>query len=429
MKKYISLFLVSVAILGLTIGLAKAVNAETYQGSITSINYNDATFILSSSPIVKVVTNTNTKISFKSGTTTVIKPFSNLKTGMVVTVIGTPSISLSSNPSTIVTASEVKVAGTTTKPLPSIPPVPKPSAGITVTHNECRNSRCYKMPGAGDSQCKVNGDCQNSNSALVNLLQEQVNALVVQLQNLLNQQQQDSIPPPSPSANGQYHLRDTGPAGGIIFYDKGYESDGWRYMEVFQYGKVYGFWGMAPCYGTDIPGADGTATGTGHQNTHDMIAAGCGNVAQKVHGVLINGYSDWFLPSKDELNKIYVNTQSGTDENGVVYTPNHFDYDHMWGNTAIHWSSSEYGSNYAWSQNMASGYQLTGQLTGWGKDYGWQMRAVRAFGSSAGTHLACDSNYQCVTVSGAGSDLCSKTTDCASTSAPTCSGFTASNVY
>jgi len=29
-----------------------------------------------------------------------------------------------------------------------------------------------------------------------------------------------------------YKIKDRGPAGGIIFYNKGYYSDGWRYMEV-----------------------------------------------------------------------------------------------------------------------------------------------------------------------------------------------------
>ena len=38
-----------------------------------------------------------------------------------------------------------------------------------------------------------------------------------------------------------------------------------------------------------------------------MINAGCTNAAQSVYGITINGYSDWFLPSQNELNKLYVN--------------------------------------------------------------------------------------------------------------------------
>jgi hypothetical protein len=36
----------------------------------------------------------------------------------------------------------------------------------------------------------------------------------------------------SASCNGTYSLRDIGPAGGYIFYDKGSYSDGWRYLEA-----------------------------------------------------------------------------------------------------------------------------------------------------------------------------------------------------
>jgi len=32
--------------------------------------------------------------------------------------------------------------------------------------------------------------------------------------------------------NDTYALCDTGPAGGYIFYDKGYYSSGWRYLEA-----------------------------------------------------------------------------------------------------------------------------------------------------------------------------------------------------
>jgi len=36
----------------------------------------------------------------------------------------------------------------------------------------------------------------------------------------------------SPGSAPVYHIGDTGPAGGIVFYDKGSYSNGWRYMEV-----------------------------------------------------------------------------------------------------------------------------------------------------------------------------------------------------
>jgi len=65
-------------------------------------------------------------------------------------------------------------------------------------------------------------------------------------------------------------------------------------------------WG---CSGTYISGADGQAIGTGLQNTLDIVA-GCSatdSAAYMCSDLTLNGYSDWFLPSKDELHKFYQN--------------------------------------------------------------------------------------------------------------------------
>jgi hypothetical protein len=98
-------------------------------------------------------------------------------------------------------------------------------------------------------------------------------------------------------------------------------------------------WG---CNNTSISGADGTAIGTGNQNTIDIMA-GCattGIAARLCGDLVLGGYSDWFLPSKDDLAKLYLNRVAiGMDYNSNVY-----------------WSSSEAGAR-AWGQSFYDGTQ------------------------------------------------------------------------
>ena len=68
-------------------------------------------------------------------------------------------------------------------------------------------------------------------------------------------------------------------------------------------------WG---CSGVALQGADGTAIGTGSQNTLDIVA-GCaesGIGARLCADLSLNGFTDWYLPSIDELTKVYINRAS-----------------------------------------------------------------------------------------------------------------------
>jgi len=111
------------------------------------------------------------------------------------------------------------------------------------------------------------------------------------------------------------------------------------------------------CYGTLI--GTSSAIGAGSQNTID-IEAGCttpGTAADICANLTLGGYSDWFLPSKDELNEIYLNKSI---IGGFV---NYY-----------YWSSTESDANYAWFQNFSNGTQ-----TFYNKNDFNGVRAVRAF--------------------------------------------------
>lgn len=154
-------------------------------------------------------------------------------------------------------------------------------------------------------------------------------------------------------------LRGTGPAGGLVFYDKGSYSNGWRYTEAAPYNQSGGVeWG---CNGILISGADGTAIGTGEQNTSD-IEFRCltpGTPADLSSNLIINGYDDWFLPSKDELHKMYDQLKT--------FNVGGFSSDY-------YWSSTENGPTSAWAEGFQGGDQNT-----WSKTAAYRVRAIRSF--------------------------------------------------
>lgn len=118
----------------------------------------------------------------------------------------------------------------------------------------------------------------------------------------------DSITYGTP-ASGNYAIGSAGPGGGIVFYDKGAFSNGWRYMEVYNGFLNNAQWG---CSQTNVAGTS-AAIGTGYENTQLIVNACstpgiaariCDNLSVVANGVTVN---DWFLPSADELNQIYMN--------------------------------------------------------------------------------------------------------------------------
>ncbi|MCL2597092.1 MAG: DUF1566 domain-containing protein [Paludibacter sp.] len=109
-------------------------------------------------------------------------------------------------------------------------------------------------------------------------------------------------------------------------------------------------------------GATGTAIGTGQSNTTKIVQIQGNNVyaAKLCDDLVLNGYNDWFLPSKEELNMLYQNRKL------------------IGGFFGYYWSSSEYSSNNAWAQSLYDNENYDSQDF-WNKENTLNVRAIRAF--------------------------------------------------
>lgn len=224
------------------------------------------------------------------------------------------------------------------------------------------------------------------------------------------------------SRNGYSEISNRGPSGGWIFYDCDADNDpnenggrgkdnlmstgcGWRYLEAAPAdlrvvdGKptvdstasgydnaekryIFGYYRTSAseknkAAGTNISIGSGEANtqnlvekmgdnaytySSGSETTADYAARLCSILEYEHDGVF---YTDWFLPSKDELNLMYENLK----KKGIgLFADN--DY----------WSSSESNADNAWEQSFFSGNQYYGGSQGGGYRVGdSRVRPIRAF--------------------------------------------------
>ncbi len=155
-----------------------------------------------------------------------------------------------------------------------------------------------------------------------------------------------------------YQLRDPGPSGGLIFYiNPDAESDGWKYLEAWTTDEIGTYqWKTSE---TLTPGAQYFDIGRGKTNTIAMTGTdhpAAEVVRESAHG----GYEDWFLPSKNELNQMYVNLHQ--EERGGFAD-------------ASYWSSSTHMWDTAWDHNFQTGAAFTPSP----KTFSRRVRAIRSF--------------------------------------------------
>lgn len=126
----------------------------------------------------------------------------------------------------------------------------------------------------------------------------------------------------------QVSLRTTGYIGGsgsYVFYDKGKVTDGWRYLEASPNSLTYSGQEWS-CNLNFITGLSNDM-GSGPSNT-SAIRAQCNftNVAATMCDTAnINGETDWFLPSIEELKALYKLKQAGIFLNSsTLYSSSQF---------------------------------------------------------------------------------------------------------
>ena len=179
---------------------------------------------------------------------------------------------------------------------------------------------------------------------------------------------------------GACAIGDRGPGGGTVFYYSaaGFNCGPGNTNTGSPTGSKCNYLEAAPTTGSNawvdirygwsatinaIVGSVGLGIGIGYQNSNEMVAqdgttGNAGTASRAYRGP--NNLSDWYLPSKEELNELY--SQKAIVE-GLIED---------W-----YWSSSEYGASparFALLQNILNNNTFVSQ-----KEYLGYVRAIRAF--------------------------------------------------
>ena len=149
--------------------------------------------------------------------------------------------------------------------------------------------------------------------------------------------------------------------GGVVFY---IDPSGQHGLISSETDQTTGYYPYYP-YGDntlDITGATGTVLGTGQQNTAAIVAADpTPEIAARLCDTSMHaGYTDWFLPSIDELDSMYVHKD----------TIGGFDL------TFLYWSSSQQSRPAGW---VVTFYAIIPNEAWTNKNSNLLVRCIRKF--------------------------------------------------
>ncbi|MCC6461153.1 MAG: hypothetical protein IT260_11820 [Saprospiraceae bacterium] len=165
------------------------------------------------------------------------------------------------------------------------------------------------------------------------------------------------------TSNTTLHIGDSY-AGGIIFYLEPSGLNGLVAAPASSESTNVYLWG---CSGTAIPSTRGSSIGSGLANTSSSVAAcemgATTTAAERADRLVINGCSDWYLPSKDEINLMHKNLHLA-GLGGFTLNTNY-------------WSSTESDATEAWKMQFTDDSATLPTLAP--KVINYRVRVIRAF--------------------------------------------------
>jgi len=150
--------------------------------------------------------------------------------------------------------------------------------------------------------------------------------------------------------------------GGVIFYilqlgDIGFDTNVQHGLIASLKDQSPNVWGLKSDYDPLTVGASGSAIGTGKTNSALMsLSSSKGHAIQTINNYVIDNYSDWYLPSLNEMLQMYAH------RNVLGYPTN------------VYWSSTESGWDKAYVVNLNDGGNGT-----YLKNNTYHLRAIRSF--------------------------------------------------